>query len=118
MPWQQKMFLILFAAWFGAAVADRYRQGGIVAVIFGVILPSAFGLLLGLLVVNWAWCKYVLRIHFIGGIKFLWCKTFHGTRHMERTGNRTVIEQSILYELRCKKCGIIDHEWVTPEWWI
>lgn len=118
MPWQMKVYLILFAAWFGAASADRYKQGGITDVIFGVVLPAMLGAVLGFLAVNWELFKQFFKIHIIGGIKFLWCKIFHGKASLERTGRRAIVDQSICYELRCTKCGCTDDEWVTPEWYI
>ena len=112
MSWQQKAFVIFVFVYLAIFGADTYREFGIVGVIGRLIIPAVVGGFFGHAIQSRV-IRLWLRVHIIGGIKFLWCNYFHD-KHRERTGERVIDSPYIGYEIRCKKCGTIDSEWVKP----
>lgn len=114
LPFGIKVFYVLFCAYIIGMCIINYMQGGFRQVITNSILPYAIGGILGYALVYRTYLKEIYRIHIKGGIKFFWCMFAHGIRNRERTGQRWIEAPSIIYETRCKKCGIIDCERVIP----
>lgn len=114
LPFGIKLFHVWFIAYIIGFGILNYVQGGLRKLMVNHILPMCIGAVLGYVLVFRKHLKEVYRIHIRGGIKFFWCMFAHGIRNRERTGQRWIEAPSIIYETRCKKCGIIDCERVIP----